>query len=265
VPIAYARCDVIAQLTHSTPSGCVDGQAYRVVDSGRGAVSNELHPGTVLTVPAGTNTRMLKVPAQELVLNISASPLVSQSIVVTSSAPRGGWPAETVFTFRLPMTDAAIGAFQDRLATVSLGSATLLQSTDLVAMRTYKIHSAIVGLSISIGFLLGVVAFCVACIDRARERRRNVAALFAIGVSRATLVRAEAWQLTLPAVFGLSLAAVVGHFVGTAYLVGGGLQQGWYAGSLRAGLVLMVLGSVLAFTSSVVLRAHIRAENLRSE
>ena len=260
VTISYLSCSTLTDLLDGSAPPCLNDTAYRVT----GSVPNPLRPGRRLhlTTPAGRTT--ITVPAATLDVRLPV--LDPGSIVVTTSKPTFSWPAATTFTYIVAADSGSVARFQEALAQLSPAALAFLQSANLPAMRVYRIHQGVIRWSTSIGFLLGLCAFVVAAADAHRERRRSVVKLIAIGVGRRTIRSVQALQLGLSAGVLVLLSAAAGHLVGTAYLVGSGLQRGWYAPSLVGGLVLAALGVVAAFSAGWLLPVPPpRSEELREE
>ena len=72
--------------------------------------------------------------------------------------------------------------------------------------------------------LVGLTAFGVAAVDRATERRREVASLHILG-AQVTLARtSQLFQALIPLGSGIPLAAGLGLLAGTGYLAFGGIR-----------------------------------------
>ncbi|HSY14637.1 MAG TPA: FtsX-like permease family protein [Jatrophihabitantaceae bacterium] len=263
VPIVYASCDSITRFQAVAVAGCHDGRSYRV--QGAGVFPTQLPAGTTLTVPTATGEAPVTIPEPTLDVPGLGGLLTPDSILVTGPLA-GGWPAEAAFSFLLPATDAALTRFQDNLATISPTAHAGLQALDPALLQAYGVHRQIILTGVTLGVVLASGAFILAVADRARERRRNVAALVAIGVPRRTIRAAQLVQLLVPACIALTAAAVIGCLIAEAYLSAGGLQHGLYLGTGRTAATLIVIGLTLAASSGLIIgRSRLRPADLRSE
>lgn len=260
VTISYLTCSTLTDLLAGSELPCLNDTAYRV----SGSFPNPLRPGRRLHLTTQAGTTTITVP--EATLDVGPHVLDPGSILITTSKPTFSWPAATTFTYIVTADSGSVARFQEALAQLSPAALAFLQSANLPAMRVYRIHQGVITWSTSIGFLLGLCAFVVASADAHRERRRSVSKLLAIGCSRRTIRGTQALQLGIPASALIALSVAAGHLVGTAYLVGSGLQHGWYAASLVDGLVLAGAAVVAALGAGWLLPVSSpRPEELRAE
>lgn len=262
VEVAYARCTVLVRVAGVDSSSCHDGRAYRMTYKPHEIPDGQPSPGTVI----GSGTNKLMVPRSTLDCDFDNAPFAAGALVVTKPSPVGGWPQQTRFVYTVANNTQTISRFQDDLARISPPTPAELQSVDFESLQVYRVHSGVIDLATALGFLLGLIAFVVASIDRSQERRRNVTALLALGVPPGVIRRTQIWQLLLPAVFVLPSAALAGHLIGTAYLTAAGTQRGWYPGSLFAGLALTAVALLVIPVAGIFgARPRIEAANLRAE
>jgi putative ABC transport system permease protein len=112
---------------------------------------------------------------------------------------------------------------------------------------------------------IGLLAFAVAAIDRAVERRREVVALQLVGVPRRVLRRAQWVEALVPVVVGSVLAVALGALAGATYLsIDEGLLMPW-SQTVRLALAAALGGTVVAGLTVVASAPRIRPEQIRRE
>jgi hypothetical protein len=118
----------------------------------------------------------------------------------------------------------------------------------------------------ALGFLLGLMSFIVAAVDRALERRPAVATLVVLGTPVRVLRAVQRVELLVPLAMALSAAVAVGTLCSAGYLRVSGLQRGWYAPSTAAALALAAVGVAATLASTrVVIGRRPSPESLRRE
>jgi hypothetical protein len=164
----------------------------------------------------------------------------------------------------VPNHDARLAHFQAELARISPSAQLQLANTNLEQMEDYRVHRGGIDLGLSVGFVLALLTFTVAALDRAIERRRAVAALTVIGVPGSTLRVTQLMQLVAPMAVAVIVFGLITQLAAAGYLRGGGLQHGYYAGPLHVGLWMSVIGLLAAgLTGAALPGRRLRAEELR--
>jgi hypothetical protein len=251
VGISYLTCEQL-KIVQPTKSPCRDGQIYRVMDPVND--SGPLPVGQTVRVPAAHGTTTIAIPSATVTfVEFSNAAIGLDSLLVTSPRPVAGWPAETTFTALTPATDSAVSAFQDGLARIDPTAHADLSGADPTALAVYELHSGAIRFGAGCGFVLALIAFLVAVSDRARERRRGIAALRALGLPRATIRRAQLVELLVPAGVGLAGAFVIGCLIGFTYLDVSNLQRGWYWPLPGVGLALAGISLVAVASAGLLL------------
>lgn len=250
VQVYYLPCSALSNYIGAAIAECRDGTSYRITDVADTQPST-LRPGDTLQV-AGTGVTM-KVPTATL--DVGGPPRFlgagGEGLVVTLPAPVAGWRGGPLFTFAVPAADPAVLQFENQLAAVD-PDLTPQIPTSGEQQAVYQATDGILRLALTLGFLLGAFAFAVAAVDRSVERRREVAALTAIGISRRMLQRAQIFQVGMITIAGLGAAVVAGQLVGQAYLRLGEDQKGWYWPSLWVGLSVTAVGTLLAASTGLI-------------
>ena len=112
---------------------------------------------------------------------------------------------------------------------------------------------------------VGLLAFAVAAVDRAVERRKELVGLQLVGLPRGLLRRAQWLEALVPIGLGSALAVVLGALAGSTYL---SLDESAGMPWQSTGVILLAasLGSVVVASLTVVASAQpIRADQIRRE
>ena len=267
VSVTYGSCRTLSTLLHGPHSRCDPGVAYRLTQLGGGSYETTLPVGAKLQLDADERAMAVRVPAATMVAkDLSSTPFGPNEIFVADMSPAHGWPSGTTFEIRVRNSDRVIRDAQRRLAAIDPQAHADLSDVNLPAIAAYRANRGAITLGLIAGGTLSILSLWIAALDRAFERRSNVAALAVVGIRRGELRWSQLVQLLVPAAIGLGLAAVVGSIVGSAYLVAGGLQRGWYPPVVVVSVVAAFAGTVLAcVTAWITLGYELRPELLRSE
>lgn len=257
--VVVASCGELAHLAGRKLPQCRDGAQYRAIDgsSGKPASASD---GQIL-YDAQTGQYLLTAPRD--VLDVGALAAGSTAIVIAESTP-GSYPTGTEFYFDIANSEPDIVSFQSSLATISPELVARPQ-IDINGLRSYRAAWGIVRTSLIVGFVLGLAAIAVAAIDSGVERRRLVAHLTALGVSRRVLMSSQARYFGAAAAVTLGCAGLAGVIVSGGYLRLADADA-WYWPSVVAAVAMAAVGTVLsAAAGSVVLGRRIRPEFLSRE
>lgn len=258
-PIVIATCDSLRRYLGEPLAGCVDNAAQRLVTSDAAGTPAAAAPGAAIIAPGLS-------AAPDALLNVQdkTQRLPAGAVLLTSDVDAAALPDRTVFF--LTATDVQAGdalrfAIRDAAPTSSPAS-----SLDTDSARTYTVLRGTTYLGMSLGFLVGLLAFLIATIDRALERRNNVAAMVVLGIPVSTLRRTQLLQVLVPLAVALVLAAVVGNVAGLAWLGAGGLQDGFHAAGLQLSLGLGAIGLVIASAAGLIVPGRRpKVEHLRRQ
>ncbi|HUR51697.1 MAG TPA: FtsX-like permease family protein [Mycobacteriales bacterium] len=270
--VAVARCSDLASLLHrSLPCdrGLVfrgvgrDDVAYGPLRTGRSEVLNgQGRPGGAVVIPA---------PAADLELGRAAYALLQGGYVVDPTLlPRA---ATSAFSGRLLITTDGRSATTERVrnalfAQGVFGAQTLseeLAEQDRV-VRGYQ-RAARLGLVLAV--LVGGVSLLVASLDAVRARRRELAALAAVGVPVGVLRRALLLEVVAPLLGCTAVALGCGAFAAGAYLAADtyyrdavGLPWAAWGGvaATAVAVVVAVTSITLPFTRGAARPEHLRTE-----
>lgn len=267
VTVAFGSCAALDQAAPEGHGPCQAGRAYRLTDRGGRDFETSLPVGAALRLDPDDPRQVIEVPRAVLqvdgLVRTSFGPNV---IFVADASARRAWPAATTFSFLLPNDEASVRAFQGRLAAIDPQAHADLPDLNLPARAAYRANRGAIVLGFALGGGLSLLALWIAALDRAFERRVNVAALAAIGLRRSEFRRSQLVQLAIPGVVGLSLAALVGSVIGWAYLAVGGLQHGWFVPIAVNTTATALAGALLALPAGLITFGyHLRPELLRRE
>lgn len=232
-------------------AGCRDGSSFRLVDP---APANPdpvpaLVPGTQLRTTEADLT--VDIPQTAIEVPGAQRTTATTAVLVTDVASIAiEWPTSTRFALQVPTTLAALTKVRAGVHEVAPGARMALRfgNTDGREAVTFQRGLAVIGLGL--GFGLAALAFIISTIDRAMERRRNVALLLVIGLPRTLLRRAQDLQALIPLAVVLTAALVVGQLISQAYLAGSGNQEGYYFEGLLLGIAMVAVATGLAVLGS---------------
>jgi hypothetical protein len=263
VGVTYATCSALRHFDVVLASLCRAGRAYRVQGTRAHPFPNDLPVGATVRV----GDAHLRVPAARLLVDDLDDGFLDPDTLFVATRPPPALPPSATYEFALPARDAALARFQDALARLSITATAQFDAQDLDQLRTYTLQSGIVAAATGGAFALSLAAFLVAAADRARERRRAVAAMVAIGVGRRTIRLSHAVEIVLPALVGVAAATLVGALVGTAYVnLDGELQHGVFLGTATAALPMAVLTVIVVPGAGLLLGGRrVRPAELRRE
>jgi hypothetical protein len=196
----------------------------------------------------------IRIPATELVVSDLDSGMLPPNSIVVTAPPPATQRGRALYEFLLGNRSSDIERFQDALSALSITAAAQFESGDLDALRTFQINAGVIRAGTITGFVLCVFAFLIAAADRARERRRSVAMLVAIGAPRRTIRSSQMLELVIPSGVALIGALIVGVMVGNTYLsLGGSRQHGFFYGTITAALPLAALAAAVVVLSGTIL------------
>lgn len=272
-PCVNALVGTCAELHAVSPAlrGCREGRPFALLDLAQYGIA----PGSPLPGLRAVNRAGGHRPSSPVVLTAPARPThpwsgadeqalqaLSADLIVPPDAPGVRELASTSQSMLV-----AIGApgrdLADRLAAagVDVSSGADFDTYDFVA-RLRALVWSIAAVILSIGLL----AFAVAAVDRAVNRRREVTALQVVGVPRSVLRRTQWVEAAVPLALGCCLAIGLGLLAGETYLsLDSASRPGpWAQALVLAGLA--TLGSALVGGLTVIASSpRISADLIRQE
>lgn len=241
VTFLFATCDDLRVLVEAPLPGCVDGRGYVLAPEDVPSTNPSLRPGHAVRLlrphPHGsagphphdeTHTVSMDIPAEALTLPADAVPLVTADVLLPpSELPHGEVPAATDVVLASAADAAAIDEVSSGIARILPGVAFTVLDGDPDARRRAEILRAVLIAALWLGLLVGMLAFMVGVLDRAIERRANIAALHVVGVPIRMLRASQAVGVALPLGVGVVLAVIASELAQQTILVVGGFVQDW--------------------------------------
>ncbi|WP_405006680.1 hypothetical protein OHV13_23595 [Kitasatospora purpeofusca] len=265
-------CSGLATVIKQPPQDCQEGTAYWLPRPNGGtapATTAPLtftapeQPGAAVTVAPPVRT--LAVPDPYAVSD--TSPLAADILLPPDTPGLSGVPAP-VETY-LVATDGKASTYEALNAAVARMDPSLTVSVPDIALEAqyqFPLFRALLVLGTLLTLVISFATIAVGSIDRAIERRREVALQAVVGVPLPTMRRAQLVQILVPYGAGIALALALAVLAGRAYGRTGGTQGGIPLGSFAAIAGIAVLGAVVAGLSSLpALGRRVKAEFLHRE
>jgi hypothetical protein len=194
-----ADCPTLARYVGAALPDCRAGTSY---------ATDSAPPGRTIDLPLGRGGRLtpVPVPARRLPPDMAAG---LRPIHVVIAHPAGALQQEqgqVVLRTPRPNLDATMAALV-ALAPYAEPEVLGLNPADA---EQHRVVDDIVRFGFGLGALVAFLAFAVAAVDRAAERRPADAALLVLGLSARTLRRAQVWEVALVMGAGLAVATTAG-------------------------------------------------------
>lgn len=204
------------------------------------------------------------IPASAAGIDVGA--LAGTTLIVTQPPQR--WAAQAADGTLIAQPGHG-DAVSERFTTSVLSALPLtgVFYTDVDTSSIYLVRAAehLVISCTLLGFLVAVATFLIAAADRSRERRREVAALLAVGTPRMTLALTDLGQTLSSFALATLLGTGIGWLVGNAYLTIGG-HHGLFLDGIGFALALSVTAALIATAiSPLTARPQLQPELLRRD
>lgn len=210
------------------PQSCEEGTAYWLAGTGQPAGIGDGAPLTLVPTAAAdapvtvaAPTRTLAVPDRGAVSD--GSP-VAADMLLPPGAP-GLAAASLPATTYLIVTDGERSTFEALNAAAARVDPSLTVAVPDIALEAqyqFPLFHALLTLGTVLVLAISCAAIAVGSIDRAVERRREVALQAVVGVPLPTMRRAQLLQVLIPYGTGITLALGLAVLVGRAYGRAGG-------------------------------------------
>ncbi|MFE7527705.1 FtsX-like permease family protein [Kitasatospora sp. NPDC057542] len=265
-------CAELSAVINKAPQSCEEGTAYWLTQSGQPAGLGNGAPLTLAPAASAASpvtvaapTRTLTVPDRSAVSD--GSP-VAADMLLPPSTP--GLSAETLpATTYLIVTDGEQSTFEALNAAAARVDPSLTVSTPDIALEAqyqFPLFRALLTLGTILVLAISCAAIAVGSIDRAIERRREVALQAVVGVPLPTMRRAQLLQVLIPYGTGITLALGLAILVGRAYGRAGGTSGAIPLGGLTTVATIAIAGAAVAGLSALpALGRGIKAEFLHRE
>ncbi|MFE4519949.1 FtsX-like permease family protein [Kitasatospora sp. NPDC056783] len=265
-------CAELSSVIRQAPQSCEEGTAYWLAGSGQPAgldngtpltLAPVTGPGSPLTVAAPNRT--LEVPDRNAVSD--SSPVAAEMMLPpgTPGLSAAALPAASY----LIVTDGERSTFEALNAAAARVNPSLTVSVPDIALESqyqFPLFRALLTLGTVLVLTISCAAIAVGSIDRAVERRREVALQAVVGVPLPTMRRAQLLQVLIPYGSGITLALGLAVLVGRAYGRAGGTSGAIPLGGLGAVAAIALAGAVVAGLSALpALGRGVKAEFLHRE
>jgi hypothetical protein len=262
-------CARLRDLVRRPIPGCRDGQLYRMETDGLAGSAFTLPPGAAFTFDRGDGTAATLAVPRETVLVPDDAPFPAAAfgaLYLAKDGPAFAWSGSSATSFLVDPDPRALTAFKVAAAAVAPTLPLRVWGQDLDLLELSRNQRGIIGFGVLCGFLMSVLAFGVAAVDGAVERRRDVAVLMVLGMRRRTIRAVQVTQLLAALGIVLAAAGLAGFLAGNLAFRLNDVNRPWFAGPLSAMgpfvaasfLVAVVAGSLLAVR-------RLRSEDLKRE
>lgn len=263
------ECGQLQTLVGEDLPDCRDGRIYRLLTADL--------VGSPYELPVDTEVTFLDQDGQEVALVAPRESLVVAepgtlpisgygALLATRDGPQYGWSEQLRIEMLLPGDPGALDEFKSAAAALSPGTFIAVAGEDIAMVEQYRNRHGVLSFGVTTGFLLAALAFAVAAVDRALQRRHDVAVLVVLGVRGRAIRVVQLIQLMAPLVLILIATLLVGHLAGNLALRVGDLHRPWYVGTFAAMGPLVAIAIVAAAAAGLlVVGRHLRAEDLRRE
>jgi hypothetical protein len=213
-------------------------------------------PGPTVALPLGPDGALTRipVPTRRLPPDVAARIHPVDVVLARPAAALRGEQGQIVLRTPRANLDATLAALV-ALAPYGQPDALGLNPADDEQLR---IVLAVVRFGFGLGALVTFLAFAVAAVDRAAERRAADASLLVLGVSSRTLRRAQVWEVSLVMGVALAVAAAAGVLGSLAWQFTLGTDQT----ADTSALLLLCAGAVAATGVGAVVAAAVSTRSI---
>ncbi|MDQ3916418.1 MAG: hypothetical protein M3323_13995 [Actinomycetota bacterium] len=248
--IGFLGCSDLEVFIEKEIANCVDGQPYRLVPS-EAHLFETPAAGTRFDFPLRDRGKVLRARVPEESLELPSQEYINLGITMML-------PPEDLSGGRIPRTadiylasatdvDAVTSVVAGVFAIAPLAELRLLND-DLVKRHQSLVFQGLLNAALLLGIIVGMIAFVVAALDRAVERRANLVSLRIVGVSASTLRAAQCVQVVLPLLVGAIIAILAGQVAEQVTVGVGGFASGWRP----SGLLFSLGFSAVAIAAAVI-------------
>lgn len=249
--ILVATCDTARALTSMPLDDCVDGNTYNVTSPRYANNGPDMTPDGFGVTPYG-----YPEPAGTLEFDLTRTGGIDYTFLAPPSLPIPPTPNQNGDELHQTGTEWAV-AYNGETFDAQRAVATLVSNypgsfwtsgfTDPGPAAVIAIYEALVTIGALASIAIGLLALIIATIDRALERRREIARITALGAPRTTLRRVHLLQTLPVSMIVLATAGIASVLGGSSYLKFGGEEAGSVPTTTIATLVgLALLGAVTA-------------------
>ncbi len=262
-------CAGLRELVGRELTGCRSGGLYRLVGDGLAGTAFEVPAGTTFRYArSGTATTEVTVPRERLLVpDDSPFPIAAYgALFLAKDGPAFGWTSDSTSSFLIDPDPTRLSAFKAAVASISPATRVQVWGEDLDLLEQSRNQRGVIGFGVVAGFFVAVLAFGVAAVDNAVERRRDVAALLVLGVRRRTVRAIQIWQLLAALLVVLAAAGAGGYLAGNLAFRLNDVHRDWFAGPLEAMVPCVVAAVVVAVAAGCFVSVRrLRAEDFARE
>lgn len=267
-PSIHAVVATCAQLSAFVEwsSGCVDGKVLRLRDA---TLLANIHAQPGHRFPFHLKNRKLNVIVPEEQVNLSVfdpSAFGADVLIPPALIPADELPSDSTLVLLSNADPDAIRTTLDAVGTIAPLAEVQPVGIVIDSLAQLTVIRSLLAAGMVLGLVISVAAFVVSVVDRAMERRGQVAALALLGAKAATLRGAQCAQVVLPLAVGLGAAVVTGWLAESSYLITGGGAVHWDWSGLPL-LLVCCLGVLIAaaVASLPLVRRHVDPEHIRRD
>ncbi|WP_175543768.1 FtsX-like permease family protein [Micromonospora pattaloongensis] len=262
-------CSGLRKLFRQAYPDCRDGRWYRMASRSIANTAYEVPAGAAFNYDRGDGTQQsVTVPAERLVVP-DDSPFPVQAyggLFYAHEGPAWAWTTDSYSSFLIDPDPAELSRFKVRVAALSPATQVRVWGEDLDLLELARNQRGVIGFGVLIGFLVAILAFGIATVDNAVERRRDVAVLLVVGMRKRLIRLTQIMQLLAALVVVLLVAAAAGYLAGNVALRLNDVNRPWYAGTLDAMMPLAGASVIVAVCAgSFVAVRRLRSEDLKRE
>ncbi|MBI4730273.1 MAG: ABC transporter permease [Acidobacteria bacterium] len=251
--VGYGRCADLAVLLEHALKGCRDHRGYRIVEERYPDWADV--PGRRFPLPLDATEnppiRWITVPSEALSLRDDSGVGIGV-LFPLDRLPGGVIPDSATVLLASDASTAAIGRTIAAIGALAPLAQIGMPNDDVVTRRRSEVFQSLLNAALALGVLVGIAAFVVGALDRAVERRSNLATLQVVGVPAGTLRPAQAAQVALPLLSGALLAVASGKIAEQATVAVGGTGRSWLWGGTVLMMVFGLAAAALAVGATVL-------------
>lgn len=255
ITAGFGRCRDLGVLLERPVPECKNGVSYRIRLDEKGASSPRVGQRFHLPFDFSENPRtaIVEVPRAMIVLPYEELAALGgvNVFMPLERLPGGRVPDTARIVLASDTSTRAIQAAVTAIARIAPVAQVGLLNDDVAARRRSEVFQSLLGVALMLGVIVGLLAFIVATLDRAVERRANLVSLSIVGVPLATLRVAQACQVAVPILVGVILALIGGKIAEQVTVSVGGFDHSFQWGSTIVGIALGAGAIVLAVLATL--------------
>lgn len=255
ITAGFGRCQDVAVLLERPFPECKDGVSYRISLDEADARPPEAGRRFHLPLDFSDAPRSIVVEAPRPVIVLPYEELIALggiNVFLPIKRLPGGRVPDTA---RIVLaSDTSTRAIQDAVTAIARLAPTAqigFLNDDVDTRRRSEVFQGLLDVALMLGVIVGMLAFVVATLDRAIERRSNLVSLAIVGVPLTTLRAAQAFQVTIPIVIGAVLALIGGKIAEQVTVSVGGLDRSVQWGNTIGGVGLALIAVTLAVIATL--------------